>query len=138
MSLNGARRVIVPVLVLAITVAGLVFMADATKFRPDPGRGGSTRVVFGVETRNFHHDPDDAATALWVPCIGGVGWSTVSSPRHLRDDSAYAARAYTGRSYVAEIRPSLGEHSRRRLWGCLEDGTVDKVRGTVFELTVED
>ena len=44
--------------------------------------------------------------------------------------------SYTGVTYVAEVRPSLGEHTRRRLWGCLEDGTVDKVRGTVFEARV--
>jgi len=136
----AVRRTLGPVLVLSMTVAGLVVMADATQFRGDSGRTGSTRVVFGIETRNYHHHADDAATALWVPCIGAVGWRSVGMPVRLDCDQHREKididPSYTGVTYVAEVRPSLGEHTRRRLWGCLEDGTVDKVRGTVFEARV--
>ena len=133
-TIAGTRRILGPVVVLAMTAAGLIVMADATKFHGDFGRTGSTRVVFGIEVRNYHHTPDDAATALWVPCIGAVGWATTSMPRRHERTNPRTDTAYSGITYVAEVRPSLGEHSARRLRGCLEDGTVDKVRGTVLEV----
>jgi hypothetical protein len=119
---SGPGRVLGPILVLAVTVVGVVYMADATQYRGDPGRTGATRVVFRVETKNYRHDLDEAATALWAPCAGAVGWTEVAEP--LRAG---------GNTYVAEIRPSLGEHSSRRLRGCLEDAAIDKVRGAVIE-----
>ncbi len=116
-----------PILVLALTVVGVAIMADATRYTAESGRSGTTRVVFSVETRNYHHGPDDAAAALWTPCVGEVGWTAASTPRR-RD----------GGEYVAEVRPSLGEHASRRLRGCLEDTGVDKVRARVIELRAVD
>ncbi len=135
-TISGTRRMLGPVVVLALTVVGLIVMADATKFHGDTGRTGATQVVFGVETRSYHHNPDDAATSLWVPCIGSVGWEAISMPRRLESTDPLVARSYGGIAYLAEVRPSLGEHTTRRLRGCLEDGTVDKVRGTVFHVDV--
>ncbi len=122
-----AGRIVGPILVLAVTVVGVAIMADATQYTGEPGRAGATRVVFSVETRNYHHDLDDAAVALWTPCVGAVSWR-VAGPPHRQG----------GGEYVAEVRPSLGEHASRRLRGCLEDTGVDKVRGDVIEVRIVD
>lgn len=124
---STAGRVLGPVLVLALTVVVVALMADATRYTVERGRTGTTRVVFRIETRGYHHGPDDAAIALWMPCVGAVGWTAITPPRALGDDR-----------YVAEVRPSLGEHASRRLRGCLEDTAVDRVRGDVIETHVID
>ena len=122
---STAGRVLGPVLVLAITIVVIALMADATQYTFERGRTGTTRVVFRIETRGYHHDPGDAAVALWMPCVGAVGWTGITPPRAVGDDE-----------YVAEVRPSLGEHASRRLRGCLEDAAVDRVRGDVIETHV--
>ena len=122
---STAGRVLGPVLVLAGTVVVIVLMADATQYDVERGRSGATRVVFRIETRDYHHDLEDAAVALWMPCVGAVGW-TVSTP----------PRALGHARYVAEVRPSLSEHASRRLRGCIEDTAIDRVRGDVLETHV--
>ena len=124
---SAAGRALGPVLVLAITVVVIVLMADATQYTFERGRSGTTRVVFRVETRDYHHDLDDAAVSLWMPCVGAVGWTGITTPRAVGDGE-----------YVAEVRPSLGEHASRRLRGCLEDTAVDRVRGDVIATHVTD
>ncbi len=119
---SATGRIVGPLLVLATTVVVIVLMADATQYTVERGRSGTTRVVFRVETRGYRHELDDAAIALWTPCVGAVGWTDVEHPRPLGD----------GR-YLAAVRPSLGEHAERRLRGCLEDAAVDRVRGDVIE-----
>jgi hypothetical protein len=112
------------VLVLAATVGGLVALSNATKFTGSQEAGGSTRVEFEVETRNYHHDLEDAAASLWYACIGSVSWEDATHPAAVDDDT-----------FVAEVRPALGEDSRRRFRGCLEDASVDRVRGDVVGMT---
>lgn len=113
------------VLVVAlITVVGLVALADATKFEGQVAVDGATRVEFRVDTKNYPHDDDAAAASLWYACIGTVSWEESTPPRGLDDGN-----------HVATLRPSLGEDSRRRFRGCLEDGTVDRVRGNVVAMT---
>lgn len=124
---SAAGRVLGPILVLAVTVVGVAVMADATQYSGEPGRTGATRVVFSVETKAYHHGLDDAAVALWTPCVNAVGWTEVGAPRRIE-----------GNRYVAEVRPSLGEHASRRLRGCLSDTGVDKVRGDVITTRVID
>lgn len=110
------------VVVAAVTVAGVVVLSDATKFEGGLGAGGSTTVDFTVEVRHYHHDLDDAAASLWYACVGTVGWEAATPP---------ALRPGKAPIYRATITPGLPEDSRRRFRGCLEDGTVDKVRGDI-------
>lgn len=119
----AAGRVVGLVVVLGATLVGLFALSDATRFRGQQLEEGATHVEFTVETRNYHHHLRDAAASLWFPCIGAVGWSDSSGP-HAVDDGRF----------TAWVRPALGEDSRRRLRGCLEDATVDKVRGHVLSM----
>lgn len=111
------------VVVAVATVVGLVVLADATKFEGEIDESGVTEVQFAVDTRGYHHGLDNAATSLWNVCIGTVNWSEVSGPTAVGDGTFHAA-----------VRPSLGEDTRRRLRGCLEDATVDKVRGHTISM----
>jgi hypothetical protein len=110
--------------VLVGTVGGLIALSNATKFQGEQERGGATRVEFSVATRNYHHDLEDAASSLWYACVGSVSWEDATHPVQTSDDT-----------FVASIRPALGEDSRRRFRGCLEDASVDRVLGDVLDMT---
>lgn len=109
--------------VLVATVAGLIALSNATKFRGEQ-EAGTTRVEFSVDTRNYHHDLEDAAASLWYACVGSVSWEDATHPV-----------ATSAGTFVASIRPALGEDSRRRFRGCLEDASVDRIRGDVVDMT---
>jgi hypothetical protein len=64
--------------------------------------------------------PEDAAASLWFACVGAVNWEAATAPEPVGDDV-----------YRATVRPALGEDSPRRFRGCLEDASLDKVRGDV-------
>jgi hypothetical protein len=113
-------RVLALVVVAGATVIGLLLLSDATKYRGVRHEGGETRVVFSVDTKRYHHSPLDAARSLWSACVGSVGWEETTGP------TAGARETFT-----ATIRPGLGEDSRRRLRGCLEDAAVDRISGHV-------
>lgn len=113
-------RVLGLVLVLVATVVGLLALSNATKFEGQQDTGGATRVEFEVRTRNYRHEITDAAASLWYACIGVVSWDEATHPVPVGDGH-----------YVASIHPALGQDSRRRFRGCLEDASVDRIRGDV-------
>jgi hypothetical protein len=115
--------------VAAVTVIGVLALSDATKFRGGLGDGGHTTVDFSVEVKHYHHDLEDAAASLWYACIGTVGWEGATAP---------ALVPGTGTTYRATITPGLPEDSRRRFRGCIEDGTVDKIRGHLVQMATTD
>ena len=106
--------------VTVVTVLGVLALADATKFEGETEGHGATQVLFEVEAKNYHHDLEDAAASLWFACVGAVNWEQSTAPEDIGDDV-----------YRAAVQPALGEDSRRRFRGCLEDATLDKVRGDV-------
>ena len=110
--------------VLVATVGGLIALSNATKFQGRQEAGGSTRVEFTVETRNYHHDLEDAASSLWYACVGSVAWEDATHPVLV-----------SGSTFTADIRPALGEDSRRRFRGCLEDASVDRILGDVVRMS---
>lgn len=120
------RRPFLPLVAVAATVllagGGLDALADATQTRIDPDRPGSTStVVLQVTARRGHPDPVRTAAALWGACTPqlGTGFRTV------------------GMSDVGDgtvevlVQPAVGKYAERRLRGCLEDATSDRVRGRV-------
>jgi hypothetical protein len=117
------RAVLGLLVVAAVTVVGVVLLRDATKYVGGHGRGGATQVDFSVEVKHYHHDLEDAAASLFYACVNTVGWEHATSPA-----------AIDGSTFRATIRPRLPEDSSRRFRGCLEDATVDKVRGDVVRL----
>lgn len=111
--------------VAAATVVGLFVLRDATKFEGERSDTGETRVVFTVEAKKYGHDLQDAAASLWYACVGSVSWEESDSPQATGDQEG---------EFVAAVRPALGEDSRRRFRGCLEDATVDKLSGDVVAM----
>jgi hypothetical protein len=110
--------------VLAVlTVLGVVTLADLTQNRPDPVvEGSSTTVAFDVATRRYTGSELAAAQSLWAVCQATVGGekSVVTEV----DDH-----------FAVTVSPAFGENGRKRLTGCFEDATVDRVIGHVVDLT---
>lgn len=112
------KRALLLPLVLVAGVVGIDALADATQNRPDrqADPGSASAVTFEVDGRNFPHR-QDPGQVLWVACQGTFGSATL----HL-------AEVGEG-TYRATVQPALGEHAQRRLRGCLDDATVDRLSG---------
>ena len=117
--------------VLAVAVMGalgIVGLAELTQNRPDPVAAGSATVVaFEVDTRDYQRGDGAAAQALWAVCSATVGGdvSGVPAPTEGAVDDGY----------TVTISPAIGENGRKRLVGCLEDATLDRVMGHVQSIT---
>ena len=108
----------------ALTALGRVGLAELTQNRPDPAVAGSTTVVaFDVATRDYRGGDETAAQALWAVCSATV-------------DGEITAPAPAGGDFEVTISPAIGENGRKRLVGCLEDGTLDRVMGHVSRVSV--
>jgi hypothetical protein len=107
---------------LARQLSPLMYVAPAGGLVPPPGDGS-------VGTRRS--DPDLAAAGLWATCHLTVPFAEVVEPL------APVARAENdddeGR-YAVTVTPALGENDRRRLRGCLRDGTVDRAWADVVSI----
>lgn len=116
------RKLLLLGLVVA-TVFGIDWLADLTQNRPDRNVPGSrSEVVLDVTVRH-HYDPGTLTTAqgLWGAC----------------QHTAFRRLVEPGMVEIGEGRfrvvtePALGEHAWRRLKGCLEDVTVDRVKADI-------
>ena len=116
---------------LAVIVAGLLALgvgelADRTQTRPeliDPA--SQAEVTLAVETRGYLGATDDAARTLWEVCRPQLGWRTrVLEP--VRVDGGHLR---------AVVSPEPGRHGTRRLRGCIEDATLDRVTGRLVAIT---
>jgi hypothetical protein len=121
------------VAVLAMAVMGTlgaIGLAELTQNRPDPVKAGSATVLtFDVDTRDYQRGDGAAAQALWAVCAATVGGelSGVPTPAEGTVDDAY----------TVSILPAIGENGRKRLVGCLEDATLDRVMGHVRSISTE-
>jgi hypothetical protein len=106
-----------------LTVLGVIGLADLTQNRPDPVVEDSTTTIeFDVATRRYDGSEMVAAQSLWAVCQ-----ATVSGTK--------SAVAETGGHFTVTVSPAFGENGSKRLTGCFEDVTVDRVMGHVVELT---
>ena len=104
-------------------VLGVAVMREATENRADEMRPGSTTTVdFEVETRRYGPGEEAAAVALWSVCAGTISGTTWSMPEPVDGH------------WQVHITPAIGEHGENRLVGCIEDVTIDRVRGDVLAL----
>lgn len=116
------KRALVAVVALVAVIATVVALAEATQNRPDPVRAGSvTTVSFTVATRGAQRGESAAASALWAVCSATVPGDV--SPAE--DDGA---------AWIGTVEPAIGEHGEKRLVGCLEDLTLDRVVGRVLDI----
>lgn len=111
------------VAVLVLVGVGIWIIGDRTAYFATTGDDEATRIEFSVRVRNYRHDLDDAAASLWYACVGVINWDHATAPERVADNR-----------FVATVSPSLGEDSSRRFRGCIQDGTIDKVRGSVVRI----
>jgi hypothetical protein len=106
-----------------LAVVGIGALADATQNRrdPPPDPNSTSQVVFEVDAQRYPGSIDPGTT-LWTACQGTIHHETLD-----------VAEIDDGR-YQATVRPELGKHARRRLVGCLEDATVDRLNGHVVTI----
>jgi hypothetical protein len=117
------KRALLLVGLVVGTVAGVDWLADLTQNRPDKDVAGSrSEVVLDVTVRH-HWSPAQLATAqgLWGACQH-------TAFRRLLDPGL--VEVGEGRFRVV-TEPALGENAWRRLKGCLEDVTVDRVKADI-------
>lgn len=98
---------------------------DATQSRPSPRVAGASTVVELVVDQRRPRPPIEAAEALAVACHGT-----------LHADSEFTEIAILrGDRVRLTVTPSLNETRRRRLFGCLQDATLDLVQAHVVSWT---
>lgn len=120
------RRLLAVVLGIALAVGLVVVLAELTQNRPDVvDLGTASRIQYRVETRGY--DEELAAIGLWAACQQVVDQRV--------PDRMPSSAASDDATYTVTVRPALGEHAQRRLIGCLEDGTIDRVHGDVVSIT---
>ncbi|MCP2289572.1 hypothetical protein ACFYT3_25690 [Nocardia amikacinitolerans] len=112
------RRVLLLAVGAACLAAVLLAMAQEMKFETDRGAAASTQLVrFDARAKDTGASTEPALR-LWDKCASHVNHvRVVVGP--VADDDAWAVT----------LTPALGEHTERRLVGCLEDLTVDGVLG---------
>ena len=116
------KRAVIAVVAVAAMVMGIDFLADLTQDRPDRVVPGSrSEVVLEVRSRDRTGSDLMSAQGLWGACQGTV-YQRLAEPG--------VTEVGDGR-FRLQTEPALGEHAWRRLQGCLEDATLDRVKGHV-------
>ena len=115
------KRALFGIVAVAAVFAGIDALADLTQDRPDHVQPGSrSEIVLEVSARDRTGSNLLAAQGLWGACQGNV-WQRLAEP---------VVQVADGR-FRLTTEPAVGEHSWRRLQGCLEDATLDRVKGHV-------
>jgi hypothetical protein len=108
--------------VLSVTVDAL---GDLTQNRPDAALPGtSSTMVVEIHTRTASTSSVETATRLWAACAGTVP-GYIEAPK--------IAALGSGKALIV-TQPALGEHTTRRLSGCLSDSTLDEVVAKVVSV----
>lgn len=125
------KRVIAYLALAVATVVGIGVLMNATQNRPDdPPPGSSSMLAFTVSTRDFPGGEQTAARTLMAVCAATVSDAIITVP-------ALASEADDD-AWRVTIKPALGEHGRKRLEGCLEDVTLDRVIGHVTDVRTSE
>jgi hypothetical protein len=128
------KRFIAYLALAGAAVVGIGALMEATQNRPDDPRPGSTSTLaFTVSTRDFPGGEQTAARTLMAVCAATVDDAIITVPAQARE----AADA-VDRGWHVTITPALGEHGRKRLEGCLEDVTLDRVIGHVTDVRTSE
>jgi hypothetical protein len=125
------KRLIAQLVIAVVGIVGVFAMMEATQNRPDdPPPGSSSTLAFTVSTRDFPGGEQTAARTLMAVCAATVDEATITVPAQAREANDGAWRV--------TITPALGKHGRKRLEGCLEDVTLDRVIGHVTDVRTSD
>ena len=116
------KRALFGLIAVVALFAGIDVLADLTQDRPDHVVPGSrSEIVLEVSSRDRTGSALLSAQGLWGACQGNV-WQRLAEPG--------VVEVGDGR-FQLTVEPEVGEHSWRRLQGCLEDATLDRVKGHV-------
>ena len=116
------KRTVLLLVAAAALALAIDALADLTQDRPDRVLPGSkSEVVLEVDSRDRGGSALLSAQGLWGACQGTV--------RHRLVEPGLVELS-EGR-FRLQTEPALGEHSWRRLQGCLEDTTLDRVKAHV-------
>lgn len=128
------KRVIAFLALAVAAVVGIGELMEATQNRPDdPPPGSTSSLAFTVSIHDFPGGEQTAARTLMAVCASTVDDATISVPAPAREAADDADRAWH-----VTITPALGEHGRKRLEGCLEDVTLDRVIGHVTDVRTSE
>lgn len=121
-----AKKIVVTGVLIIVAAVVVDLLGDLTQTRPDHvPPGAATEVVYQVVLR----DEDDRRPMLqWAQGLWGACQGTIERRTGPMD---VTVSGHTARVVVA---PSLGTHARTRLRGCLEDATLDRMRGDVVAM----
>ncbi|MEV0298475.1 hypothetical protein [Nocardia sp. NPDC050710] len=112
------RRVLLWAVLAVLTVLAVAAGAAKLQFETDSG-GTESRAIVHFDAESRAATPDiDPALSLWKQCASHVN--------HVR---VVAGPEAAGDGWTVTLEPALGEHTHRRLVGCLNDLTVDGVVG---------
>jgi hypothetical protein len=111
-------RAVAAVVAALLLYAGIDGLADATQTRPERERSGSTTdFVLDVRHRGSGTDAVRSTEDLFAACRA----------EFRRSLSGTAEALAPGRVRLG-VTPGLGDQALHRFRGCLEDGTIDRVR----------
>jgi len=118
------KRAVLVALAVAGLVIGIDALADLTQDRPDHVAPGSrSEIVLEVDSRDRTGSNRLSAEGLWGACQGTV-WQRLAEP---------GVVPLADGNFLLTTKPALGEHAWRRLQGCLEDATLDRVKARVVD-----
>lgn len=120
---EAAKRVLVVLLAILAVSVGVDQLGDLTQDRADHVAPGSrSEIVFDVSSRDRTGSALMSARGLWGACQGTV-WQRMVEPGVVETGDGH---------FRLVTQPALGEHAWRRLQGCLEDTTLDRVKAHVL------
>ncbi len=116
------KRAAIILLGMAALAVFVDVLGDLTQDRPDTVvPGARSEIVLDLRTQDYLGSPLSAAQGLWGACSGTVTQQLLDPGVVDLGEGRY--RLVTDRA--------VGEHSWRRLQGCLEDATIDRVTAEV-------
>jgi len=117
---------LIAALSLALVWGGIDVLGDLTQGRPDlHNSGAASEIVLDVRFDDADlKSPIMAVEGLWGACRSTLNKDLQGPP--VIDRLGSLVRIF--------VRPGLGEHSKRRLVGCLEDSLIDHVQGRVVSI----
>ena len=116
------KHTLATIAVAAALSIGIDALGDLTQNRPDRALPGtSSTMVVEIKTRAAGASSVETASRLWSACAGTVP-AYIETPK--------IAALGSGKAMIV-TQPSLGEHTQRRLTGCLNDTTLDEVQASV-------
>lgn len=119
------KYTLITIAVAAVLSLSVDMLGDLTQNRPDRALPGtSSTMVLEIHTRTANASSVETATRLWAACAGTVP-GYIEAPK--------IAALGSGKALIV-TQPSLGEHTQRRLSGCLSDTTLDEVVARVVSV----